>query len=142
MNPIDQENKEAVELEEQEDDENIDNSDELEQKKQNVFNAEGNTAWVQVFVNSLGEFNMYYKLSVEKKENTAAGKSYDLSKMDECTEFVEQFKNSEYLATAIILCTFEMIPLADLSDLQKYLMECLPVAQLHNGVETEEQKVF
>ena len=138
MNPIDQENKEAVELEEQEDDENIDNSDELEQKKQNVFNAEGNTAWVQVFVNSLGELNMNYKQSVEKKENTAAGKSYDLSKLDECTEFVEQFKNSEYLATAIILCTFEMIPLADLSDLQKYLMECLPVAQLHNGVETEE----
>lgn len=68
MNPIDQENKEAVELEEQEDDENIDNSDELEQKKQNVFNAEGNTAWVQVFVNSLGELNMNYKQSVEKKK--------------------------------------------------------------------------
>ncbi len=141
MNNIEQENEndEQIVLEEMEEDKRIDNSADLEQEKQRVFNAENNTAKVQIFVQSLGALNMNYKQSTEQNKRISQEKSYDLRKMEDCSEFVETYKNGEYLATAIILCTFEMVALTDVPSLQKNLMERLPVFEIQNAEGTQEQ---
>ena len=62
-----------------------------------------------------------------------------MSNSNDCTQFVEKYKYSEYLAMAIILSTFEAVLLADLPDLQKTLMEYLPIVRMKDNEEKEEE---
>lgn len=120
--------------------EEIDKSADLEKEKQiqimNEFNAEGNMAGTQVFVNA-GCLNMSYKQSSEDINVKVSSKEYDLRDSGECSEFIEEYKNSEQLAIAIILSTFEVVALGDLPDLQKNLMRYLPLPKMLEGEETE-----
>lgn len=131
MNSIDEEDrnpKEAAEL--QEEKEEYDNSEELEEKKRavNEFNVEDNEANIQTFIQSPQALYInYYSqggkiLPPEKTEN----RTYDLRNQVECSEFVEHYKNGEYLSAAIILSVFEVVALSDLSRLSLSLMEHLP----------------
>ena len=49
--------------------------------------------------------------------------TYHLHKRDECVKFVERYKRSEHLAAAIILSTFSLVRLSDLSELEMLLLD-------------------
>lgn len=122
------ENDEKVvrgEVEEPEDNDEVGSSAELEKKKQitNEYNVEGNTAQKQFFVQNL---NMVYKQMPREAAADKSPKKYDLRQPEECSEFIEKYKNSDYVAVAIILCTFEAVSLGDLSNLQEELLKYLP----------------
>lgn len=143
MNSVD-ETKETENLgmqEDMEDDEGFDKSSDIEEEKrnanQNQFNAQGNTAYTQIFVQNLGNLNANYKPSLEGFSTKESLKKYDLRNPDECSEFVETYKKSEYLAIAVILCTFEVVPLVDLPDLQEKLLGYLPVVEISDSEESE-----
>lgn len=134
-----EETKEKIDGKVQEElDENaeVENSDELEQKKKvtNEFNAEGNTAGTQIFIQNLGAFNASNVKEAEMiKVKVSDNKKYDLKNQDDCTEFVEKFKDGEYLAVAIILSTFEAVVLGDIPDLKESLMKYLPESEEVNS---------
>lgn len=135
MNSIDESKvTEETVQEETEENEQIDSSIDLEQKKRNAneFNAEGNMAQIQIFIQNLRDFNMDYKQSKGDVDPNLPLKKYDLRSIEECSEFVEKYGDSEYLAIAIILSTFEVVALGDLSDLKQKLMEYLPETQVMN----------
>lgn len=107
-------------------------SADLQQEKQRItqdYYAHGNIGSTQVFINSLGAMNWGGQ---QMKAITASPskQTYKLYKRKSCAEFVEQYKNSEYLAVAIVLSTFEMIRLSDLPELKTLLMEELPSAEI------------
>lgn len=120
---------------EMEEDEGFDKSSDVEEKKRivNELNAQGNTAYTQIFVQNLGNLNANYKPSLERFNTKESLKKYDLRNPDECSEFVETYKKSGYLAIAIILCTFEVVPLVDLPDLQEKLLGYLPVVEISDS---------
>ncbi len=118
-------------------DEEIDKSADLEKEKQmqimNEYNAEGNMAGMQVFIQNVGSLKMPYKQKTDDINLKVSTKTYNLCDVGECSEFVELYKNSEYLAIAVILSTFEVVALGDLPDLQKNLMQYLPLPKILDG---------
>lgn len=122
--------------------EEIDKSADLEKEKQmqimNEFNAEGNMAGMQVFIQNVGSLKMPYKQNTDDINLKVSSKTYDLRNVGECSEFVEIYKNSEYLAIAVILSTFEVVALGDLPDLQKNLMRYLPLPKILDSEGTED----
>lgn len=143
MNSVD-ETKETENIgiqEDMEDDKRFDKSSDIEEEKrnanQNQFSAQGNTAYTQIFVQNLGNLNANYKSSLEGFSTKESLKKYNLRNSDECSEFVEIYKKSDYLAIAIILCTFEVVPLVDLPDLQEKLLGYLPVVETPDSEELE-----
>lgn len=135
MSSVDEEKKEDTQ-ETLEEEEKIDDSADLEKEKQkqktNEFNAEGNMAGVQLFIQNLGSLGMPYKQSSEDINSKVSSKKYDLRDSEECAEFVETYKNSEHLAIAVILSTFEVVALGDLPDLQMNLMHYLPLPKMQD----------
>lgn len=115
--------------------EEIDNSDELEQKKREAkeFNADGNIAQNQIFIQDMGAggftVNYYAQKSAPIMPDLPVKKKFDLRKQEDCIHFIETFKNSEYFSTAVILCVFEAVQLADLPALKSELVRCLPVEE-------------
>lgn len=133
-----------IEAEEKED---VENLSDLTRKKQaeKEFWAENNMAQTQIFINSMdGNLNFGYKQSTEKFEPKKHVKTYDLKNQDECSEFVETYKDSEYLAVALILCTFEAVVIGDLPELKSKMLECLPVTESEDcdGNETLKQNPY
>lgn len=104
-----------------------------EKRADNEFNATNNNALNQVFAQYLKEVHLhfgnesYYNPTENTTNNSMAEtESYDLRKADDCAKFGERYKGSEHFATAIILCTFEVVSLGDLPDLKSKLIELLP----------------
>lgn len=124
------EKMDEVNQDESDENEEVVNSDELEQKKRitNEFNAEGNRACTQIFIQNLGAFHANKGMETVKSK-TSVNKKYDLRNQDDCADFIEEFKVGEYLATAIILSAFEAVVLGDIPDLTDSLMEYLPVSE-------------
>lgn len=147
MNNLDEMNKDIDNTEEVEDnvneeEENINNQSDLEEKKRTINNklkANDNFGQYQAFANSVDTivYNIY-KQDLEESEQKKSLKKYDLSNLNDCAEFVENYKDSEYLAMAIILSTFEAVLLGDLPELQKTLMEYLPKVKVRGKEEKEE----
>lgn len=111
-------------------DEAFDSLDDLIQKKQteNKLQAENNTARTQIFINSMeGGLNLGAGMRVESGK--LSQKKYNLRNQEECTEFVETYKDGEYLALTLILCTFEAVVVGDLPELKSKILECLPVRE-------------
>lgn len=138
---MDEENEYTDEMaEEAEENDEINNSSDLEQKKRttNEFIAEGNVAQTQIFIQNLSTLNADYKQRVEQNNSDLPEKSYDLQKSEDCAEFVEKYRNSEYLAMAIILSSFEVVTLGDLQDLCEKLMKHLPTIEILNKDGAEE----
>lgn len=127
-------------LEEPEEHETVDSVSDLKQEKhiKNKFQAEGNTAQQQVFIQNLNWSNQYQEQHQQKNYCVKAPKKYNLRDVRQCTEFIEAYGNSEYLAAAIILSTFEAVTLADFSDLQETLMKYLPTVEAPEHDETRE----
>ena len=123
--------------------ENINNQSDLEEKKCtiNKLNANNNWGHYQVFINSVDTivYNIY-KQDLKQIELGKPLKNYGLSNSNDCAQFVEKYKYSEYLAMAIILSTFEAVLLADLPDLQKTLMEYLPIVRMKDNEEKEKEE--
>lgn len=111
----------------------IRNASELEQEKQRItqdFHAQGNIGTTQVFINSLGAMNWGSQQAQTATSLPSSTQTYQLHTRKGCTDFVERYKNSEHLAVAIVLSTFELVCLNDLSELKSLLMEELPTAEL------------
>lgn len=125
------EEKQAVTEDErtQENNEPIDSMSDLEQEKKRTaheFYAQGNTATTQIFIGHLESMNLDLWEKKGAPSGPPASRTYSLRVREECREFVEQYKNSEHLAMAIVLSVFELVYLGDLYELNKLLMEELP----------------
>lgn len=144
MNSMDKEkeNTDKMQQEAAEENEDVDNSFDLEQRKRtaNEFNVEGNAAHTQIFIQNLSTLNANYKQSAEQSDSKLSEKSYDLRNSEECSEFVEKYRDSEYLVMAIILSTFEVVTVGDVPDLREKVMEYLPVTEILDKEETEEHR--
>ena len=109
----------------------IDSASDLEQEKKRTaheFYAQGNTASTQIFIGHLGTMTLDSRQKKVAASRPTASQTYSLHTRKECKEFVEQYKNSEYLAVAIVLSVFELVYLGDLYELDKLLVEELPDA--------------
>lgn len=126
--------------EEPEENETVDSVSDLKQEKhtKNKFHAEGNVAQQQIFIQNLNWSNEYQEQHQQKSHYAKVTKKYDLRDARQCTEFIETYGNSEYLAAAIILSTFEAVTLTDFSDLQETLMKYLPRVETPEHGETGE----
>lgn len=147
MNNLNETNKEIDNIEEikedniNEENENINNQSDLKEKKRtiNKLNTYDNLGQYQAFVNSVDNivYNIYKQDSKESEPEKSL-KKYNLINVNDCSEFVEKYKYSEYLAIAIILSVFEAVLLGDLPELQKTIMEYLPIVRMKDNEEKEE----
>lgn len=107
------------------------NPDELkkERSKFQSFEASGNYANYQVFVQNMNlEGPQQYKeVPVQEKDKKEA--RFDLKEPADCAEFVEEYKNGEYLALTIILAVFDIVSINDLPDMAEKLMDALPAVE-------------
>lgn len=109
----------------------ISSASNLEEEKKRTaheFYAQGNTATTQIFIGHLGAMNLDPRQKKDAPLGQPASQTYSLHTRKGCKAFVEQYKNSEYLAVAIVLSVFELVCLSDLYELNKLLMEELPNA--------------
>lgn len=107
----------------------INSASDLEQEKKRTayeFYAQGNTATTQIFIGHLGAMNLDPWQKKDASSGLLIGQTYSLHTEKGCKEFVEQYKNSEHLAVAIVLSVFKLVYLGDLYDLIQLLMEELP----------------
>ena len=116
---------------EENENENINSSADLEREKQktNGFIVEGNAAQFQVFIQHYNEYDKGIKQILNAVSSDGNRKKYDLCQADKCVEFIETYRDSEYVVVAIILCVFEFVSLADLPDLRKIFVKYLPKAE-------------
>lgn len=63
----------------------------------------------QIFIQNLDNLFAGYKQNLKGTKVKQDVKKYDLRNPDDCSEFVEKYRNSEYVAVAIILSTFEVV---------------------------------
>ena len=132
--------EDTINVEEKED---VEDLSDLNRKKQaeKEFWAENNMAQTQIFINSMdGNLNLGYKQNTEKFEIENHAKTYDLQNQDDCVKFVETYRNSEYLAVALVLCTFEAVVIGDLPELRSKMLECLPTTDSETCEENEISK--
>lgn len=110
---------------------NISSSADLEREKQktNEFVAEGNTALYQVFIQNYNEYDKGIRQKLNAVSSDGNRKKYDLCQADKCVEFIETYRDSEYVVVAIILCVFEYVSLVDLPELRKVFIKYLPRAE-------------
>lgn len=66
-------------------------------------------------------------------------KQYDLSIVEQLSEFIENIKDYEYFVVAVILCVFDYVALNDLQDLKTKLINELPVV---SNDQVEEKNVY
>lgn len=149
MKPIDETNEKIedidIEKEEKIGDKTIDSSDDLIQEKRraNEFNAEGNIAQYQIFVQNLSNLNAFVPNTKTMDMDSSLRTTHNLCELEECIKFIEKYKDGEFLAIAIILSVFEAVPLRDLPDLKSGLMEYMPSAEIleKEGVETHSSQL-
>lgn len=112
----------------------IRSTSDLEQEKRSAqeFSAQGNVGNYQIFVNHLNALNMDSLRRQPASTERQSNQTYQLHIRKDCASFVECYKNSEYLATAIALSTFEAVRLSDLPELIEHLMDLLPSSGQEN----------
>lgn len=111
-----------------------------DKRENNILNATENSATNQFFIqNANFDGKEIYRL-FETPSNDGSEKSYDLRKVEDCAKFVEFYKGGEYLALAIVLCTFEIISLGDLPNLKMKLIENFPQVKVLNDEGREAEK--
>lgn len=131
-NEVEVEEKKDVNEEERppEANEPIKSYSDLEQEKQRraqELYAQGNIGYTQIFIQSMGNLNMdTLRKFTSASAQSSSKQTYKLHTRQGCAEFVEQYKNSEHLAVAIVLSTFELVRLSDLNELKTLLIEELP----------------
>lgn len=130
MGSIDESDEKPVSdiADEPEENENVNSSEELEKEKQktNEFVAEGNMAQYQIFIQNYNEYDKGIRQILNAVSADGNRKKYDLCQADKCVEFVETYRDSEYVAVAVILCVFEFVSLAALPELRKVFIKNLP----------------
>lgn len=100
----------------------------VKEKATNEFIARENTAQVQIFVQTANFGNKSDLKLVKDLINLDTGKDkkYKLFEMEDCAEFFSTCKHKEYIALAIMLSVFEIIPIGDYTNLRDILIENLP----------------
>lgn len=112
--------------------EEIDTAEELEYKKREIreFNAENNSAQNQIFIQDLGKGNLTFNYYSDKMQpissSASVKKRYNLQEVQECIEFVETYRKSEYLVTVLLLGIFEAIDISEFISLKEKLVNFLP----------------
>lgn len=127
---MEEKNEKVEEERYEEEKERIETADELiKEKADNKFIARENTAQVQIFVQNANFGNNANIKKVLDFVNTGSGneKQFDLQKIEDCAEFFGTCKKREYIALAIVLSVFEIVPIGDYANLKDALMEYLPV---------------
>lgn len=83
---------------------------------------------IQVFVQNANFDNKADIKQVLNLVNAEGGneKQFDLRKLEDCAEFFDTCKKREYIALAIVLSVFEIVPIGDYANLKDVLMEYLP----------------
>lgn len=122
-------NEAGKEKHDEEENEKIETADELvKEKENNKFIARDNTAQIQIFVQNANFDSKAGIKQVLDLVNVDDGnkKQFDLRKMEECAEFFDTCKKREYIAMAIVLSVFEIVPIGDYANLKDVLMEFLP----------------
>lgn len=112
-----------------EENEKIETADELmKEKADNKFIARENTAQIQIFVQNANFDNKADVKQVLDLVNAGSRneKQFDLRKVEDCAEFFGTCKKREYIALAIVLSVFEIVPIGDYANLKDALMEYLP----------------
>ena len=126
---------------------NIDTPEELEQKKleMNGYNVQGNSAQNQIFIKDVGSGGLTVNYNITKmvpvESQLPIEKQYDLTKCEDCIEFVETFKNSEYFVTAIVLSIMESVKVKDLPDLKEKITPYLPQEDRDNMTDGDKQSL-
>ncbi|MCM1121585.1 MAG: hypothetical protein NC416_03280 [Eubacterium sp.] len=126
---MEEKNETVKEEHDEEEKEKIETADELvKEKADNKFIARENTAQIQIFVQNANFDNKADIKQVLDLVNAGGEneKNFDLRKMEECAEFFGTCKKREYIALAIILSAFEIVPIGDYANLKDVLMEYLP----------------
>lgn len=127
------------ESEETKEEDDLSEDPEQEKQKINEFNAKGNQAFNQAFIQTLN-IKANYILDVEKeKEQNKKEEKYDLQKKEDCIRFVENYKKGDYLAVAAILCVFEAVIVSELPWLMTKIAEYLPDVK---GKEEDEKGIY
>ncbi|MBR1702214.1 MAG: hypothetical protein IJ716_09710 [Lachnospiraceae bacterium] len=126
--------------------ETIDNPADLEELKRtaNRFNAIGNMGYTQIFVQNLSNLSMGSDQGFKKTVSESKVKvkeEYDLCNTEKCVQFVEKYKDSEYLTIAIILSTFEVVALSDLINLREILVRHIPKTKTLNSEQAVEENI-
>lgn len=126
-----EENNEKVkeEYNDERENEKIETADGLmKEKADNKFIAHENEAQIQIFVQNANFDNKTNIKQVLDMVNAGGGneRQFDLRKMEDCAEFLETCKKREYIALAIVLSVFEIVPIGDCANLKDTLMEYLP----------------
>lgn len=129
----------------EEENEKIETADELvKEKSDNKFIARENTAQIQIFVQNANFDNKADIKQVLDLVNVGdrSEKQFDLQIMEDCAEFFDTCKKREYIALAIVLSVFEIVPIGDYANLKDALMEYLPavVQADQEGKETNVQQ--
>lgn len=93
------------------------------------FEASGNYANLQIFVQNLNYESAQQYRKVPASEKTKKAARFDLKKPADCAEFVEEYRNGEYLALAIALAVFDIVTINDLPDMTEKLIDFLPVVE-------------
>ncbi len=119
--------------------EEVGSSAELEEKKRIVNESQVSNNTTDLLLNVQ---NLYGTIVLgERKAVTSNAlvteKKYALQNIDECVAFIEEHKDSEYLAVAMILSVFEAVALSDLPDLVRQLMDYLPESEVQHKDENE-----
>lgn len=78
-----------------------------------------------LIINGRGSLDDYAVREI-LRNNGKVDKDYDLSDVEQFTEFGETVKAGEHFAVAVILCVFEYVALDDLQDLKSKLLAELP----------------
>ncbi len=108
----------------------IRNSDDLEKEKRAArdFFAENNIGGVQFFIQSMSSLNFGHSPTPAGTGEKAPNRTYRLECPEDCSAFVECYKDSQYVVTALVLSAFELVRLSELPKLTDTLTELLPTA--------------
>lgn len=118
-------------------------ADELvKEKANNEFIVRENTAQFQMFIQNANVGNIFgYKPMPDFIDlHIGNDKKFNLQRMEECADFFSTCKNIEYIALAIVLSVFEIVPIGDYANLKNILTGYLP-AVLQIDIEGKETNV-
>ncbi len=129
----------------------IASSVELEKEKQivqekqtaNVFDVHDNGAQTQIFIQNLNTLNAGKVQGNEIIDSKIINdQKYNLYNLENCNCFVETYKDSEYLAVAIILSVFEIVSLRDMDVLIESLIKFLPTTESRDNNRKEKRDIY
>lgn len=116
--------------------------EDFQQAKREVhkIDAKDNYANIQFFVNQMNCGDGQHFREVGSSTRSKQCGHFALDKPKDCAKFIEEYRNGEYLALAIILAIFEVVSISDLPDIEKRLISFLPAVTDAEGKIADEHR--